>query len=59
VIESVTDTQKLYQLIRNSNPNNLKCIYVDQIEKDSVKKMLKQLELCIGKQNGHVIFVKK
>ena len=57
--EPVPDTNKLIQLIRQSRPSDLKYFDINQVEKDSVKKMLKQLELCIGKQNGHVIFVKK
>ena len=59
MIEPVPDTNKLIQLIRQSRSSDLEYISVNQVEKDSVKKMLKLLELSIGKKDGHVILIVK
>jgi low affinity Fe/Cu permease len=53
------DSNKLIQLIRQSRPTDMEYISVNQLEKDSVKKMLKLLEKYIGKKDGHVFFIRK
>ena len=53
-----TDTNKLIQTIRSTKPSNMFFLTVNQIERDSVKKMLKQLESIIGNNDVHLVVLK-
>jgi len=54
-----TDINKLIQTIRSTKSSDLCVLLVNQLEKDSVKKMLKQLESTIGKDDGYVVWIRK
>jgi len=58
MISKSTDINKLIQTIRSTKSSDLSILLVNQLEKDSVKKMLKQLESTIGKDDGCFIWIK-
>lgn len=54
------DINKLIQSIRKSKPSNLYYFSVNELENDSIRKMLKELESIVGtgKGSGSVIWIK-
>ena len=53
-----TDINKLIQTIRSTKSSDLSVLLVNKLEKDSVKKMLKQLEMNIGNNDGCVVWIR-
>lgn len=57
--DSVPDSNKLIQLIRQSRPSDIKYFAVNQIEKDSVKKVSKKIETFACKEDWHILIIRK
>ena len=53
------DTNKIIQIVRSARPADLEYLSVNQVEKDSVKKASKLVEVYVKKDDWHIFMIRK